>query len=256
MPALAPLPPADSISLRAIRWKHPRRTYPTVIELGLSRLTAAIDKPNSAQWKALFGGAPVPGKERERRKRSDGATNVVSVMATMIASADLVRGLVATPAADGWDRKTWYDVDALAFGPLVPGERGLRRTERAAAELEAQGFIRSIPWRVITSEGVRAVPGLKFITDKLWKALGLWDAVRSERRRRRQRQADTKKAELDAAIGASVKRHPRAPQEAAPRAAPHSITVPARPPPSQAGPKAVGELAAAEIAKLKKILGE
>jgi hypothetical protein len=249
--------PVPIHSLRAIRWKHPKRTYPNVIELGLHRMAASLDKPRSAQWQALFGSAPVPGKDRERRKRSDGATNVVSVLSTMIASADLVRGLVATPAAEGWDRKTWYDVDVLAFGPLVPGERGLRRTERAAAELEAQGFIRSIAWRVITNEGVRAVPGLKFITDKLWKALGLWDAVRSERRRRRQRQGDAKKAELEAVIGGSVKRLPRTTTQAVPTR-PNAPMMPAfaHPPPSQAGPLSTSEAAAAEIAKLKKILGE
>lgn len=241
--------------LRAIRWSHPRIAYPRVIELGLARISAALDAPGSVQWAALFGAAPVPGKERERRKRCDGAVNVATVLSTLIAAADLMRGLVATPAGEGWQRKTWSDVDVLGFGSPVPGRRSLRRTERAAAELEAQGFIRSSPWRVMTPAGIRGTPGLKFVTDKLWKILGLWSTVQTERRRRKQRSADEKKRALEASIGATIHRldgrpgAAPAPPAAAPK--PHATS-----PPAQAGPKPVSEVAAAALAKIKQQLGD
>lgn len=248
-----PQQPADASTLRSIRWSHPRRSYPAPIELALSRALGALEKPRGEQWRALFQGAPVPGKDRERRKRRDGAVNVISVLCTMLAAGDLVRGLVATPAGDRWERKSWTDIDALAFGPRVPGARSLRRTERAAAELEAQGFIRSVPWRVVTSDGIRSIPGLKFITDKAWKVLGVWSAVVSERRRRKQREADARKAQLDEAIGATVKRMPdrRVPPEPAGK-----TDATAKPPPATAGPKQVGEAAAAALAQLKDLFSK
>lgn len=247
-----PQSPADAPStLRSIRWNHPRVAYPAPIELALSRALGALDKPRGEQWRALFVGAPVPGKVRERRKRRDGAVNVVSVLCTMIAAGDLVRGLVATPAGDRWERKSWTDIDALAFGPLVPGERSLRRTERAAAELEAQGFVRSVPWRVVTSDGVRSIPGLKFVTDKAWKALGVWSAVVSERRRRKQREADARKAQLDEAIGGSVKRMPERGRTSGAGSGAATSRSSSTPPPATAGPVEAGEAAAAAMQKLK-----
>jgi hypothetical protein len=252
-------------SLRAIRWKHPRRNYPTVIEMALAKIAAAPDKPRSAQWLALFGDAPITRKDadgqavgRRRRKRIDGAINVASVLSTLIAAADIARGLVATPAGDKWQRKSWSDIDALAFGPLVVDQRSKRRTERAAAELESQGFIRSIPWRVITAEGVRGVPGLKFITDKLWKALGLWGAVQSERRRRKQKEGDAKKAQIEAAIGGAMKNRTveRRTRTSSQQERHQERVRPIERPPSQAGPRLAGEIAAASIAALKKILDD
>lgn len=249
-----PQPPAKApSSLRAIRWKHPRRTYPAPIELALSRAAGALDRPRGEQWSALFLGAPVPGKDRERRKRRDGATNVVAVLCTMIASADLLRGLVATPAGDRWQRKSWNDVDVLAFGAAVPGERSLRRTERAAAELEAQGLIRSVPWRIVTSEGVRSTPGLKFVTDKAWKILGVWSAVVSERRRRKQRTADARKAQLEEAIGGTVR---RVPDRARPGSTARVPAAGSSTPPATAGPQPAGEAAAAAFQKLKDLFGK
>lgn len=249
-------------SLRSIRWKHPRRNYPIVIEMALAKIAAAPDAPRSAQWLALFSEAPTSRKDaegrpatRERRKRIDGAINVASVLSTLIAASDITRGLVATPAGDKWERKSWSDIDALAFGPLVVDQRSKRRTERAAAELMAQGFVRSIPWRVVTADGVRAVPGLKFVTDKLWKALGLWSAVQSERRRRSQKAGEAKKTQIVAAIGGAVRPRPADNHQTTTR------TQTPRPqererPPSQAGPRLVGEIAAESIAALKKILGD
>lgn len=244
-----------SPSLRAVRWKHPSQVrYPNVIELGVSRAVAALDKPQGPQFRAIFGEAPVPGKDRERRKRIDGATNVVTLICTLLASADISRGLVATPAGDHWKRKTWSDVDTLGFGTPVPGERSIKRTERAAAELEAQGFIRTDPWKVSTDQGFRSLPGLKFVTDKLWKALGLLDAVRSERRRRSQRKGEDRLKALG--VGSSKPRPPveRKMPPALPGVRP--VAPLPSPPATRAGPTTAGDAAAAAIAELKKHFGD
>jgi|GEM_PF-4617486 len=251
--AIANLSP--SLSLRALRWKHPSQVrYPNVIELGLSRAVAALDKPQGPQFRAIFGEAPVPGKDRERRKRIDGATNVVTLICTLIASADISRGLVATPAGDHWKRKTWSDVDTLGFGAPVPGERSIKRTERAAAELEAQGFIRTDPWKVPTEQGFRSLPGLKFVTDKLWKALGLLDAVRSERRRRSQRKGEERLKALGVDVG---KTRPPAEKKIPPALPVDRPSVPLpSPPATRAGPTTASDAAAAAFAALKKHFGK
>lgn len=190
---------ADSrTSLRSLAWKHPpKRRYPLAIETAVARVSAATSAPHSARYLELFGDAPVPGKERERAKRSDGAMNVGTLLQTMIASADIPSGYVATPIGDRrWKRKTYYDLDGLAFGEQVPDERSFRRTERAAAQLVAMKLIRSVPWRVHTAAGIRSTAGAKFITDKCWRMLGVLHLVREERRRRERQKGQERVAQL------------------------------------------------------------
>lgn len=184
--------------LRAIRWTHPpKRRYPLATETAIARIEDATAAPHCARYRELFRDAPVPGKERERAKRSDGATNCGTLLQTMIAAADVASGYVATPIGERqWERKTYYDLDGLAYGPQVQDERSFRRTERAAAQLVALGLVRSVPWRVHTTAGVRSVAGAKFITDKCWKTLGVLHIVRAERRRRERERGEAKAAEV------------------------------------------------------------
>ncbi len=193
--ALARKPPSP---LRAIRWKHPARVrYPLATETAIARLTDASENPHGERYSALFAEAPVPGKERERAKRCDGATNVMTLLQTMIAAADIASGYVATPIGERrWERKTYYDLDGLAYGPQVQDERSFRRTERAAAQLVGLRLVRSVPWRVVTKEGVRSIPGAKFITDRCWQMLGVMHLVKAERMRRDRLKGEAKAAEL------------------------------------------------------------
>lgn len=203
-------PSARPESLRAIPWSHPPRLkWPVATELALSRIQSAQHTPHSSLYREVFRGAPVPGKDRERAKRSDGGTNCLSLLAAIVGSADIASGYVAMPIGERrWQRKTYYDLDGLAFGEQVPDERSFRRTERAAAQLIALGLVRCVAWRVRDRDGsIRSIAGAKFVTEKCWKLLGAWAAVRAERRRRAQEKGQAKAAEI-AKLVTPVKRQP------------------------------------------------
>lgn len=212
-------------SLRAIPWSHPpRRKWPVATELALSRIQGAQHTPHSSLYREVFHGAPVPGKDRERAKRSDGGTNCLSLLAAIVGSADIASGYVAIPIGERrWQRKTYYDLDGLAFGPQVPDERSFRRTERAAAQLSALGLVRCVAWHVRDRDGsIRSIPGAKFVTEKCWKLLGAWAAVRAERRRRTQEKGQAKAAELAKLVTPGARR----PSEPAADDIPWSPTAP------------------------------
>lgn len=260
--ALARKPPSP---LRAIRWKHPAKVrYPLATETAIARLTDASENPHGERYSALFAEAPVPGKERERAKRCDGATNVMTLLQTMIAAADIASGYVATPIGERrWERKTYYDIDGLAYGPQVKDERSFRRTERAAAQLVGLRLVRSVPWRVTTKEGIRSIPGAKFITDRCWQMLGVMHLVKAERMRRDRLKGEAKAAEIVQLAKASERRRstqprriepamPPAPSPAATAAAAALQEAQANKPPDRGkeGPRTAADLAIAAIEAL------
>lgn len=237
----SPANPDQALSLRAIPWSHPPRLkWPVATELALSRIQSAQHSPHSSLYREVFRGAPVPGKDRERAKRSDGGTNCLSLLAAIVGSADIASGYVAIPIGERrWQRKTYYDLDGLAFGPQVPDERSFRRTERAAAQLSALGLVRCVAWHVRDRRdgSIRSIPGAKFVTEKCWKLLGAWAAVRAERRRRTQEKGQAKAAELAKLVAPGARRPsepptddiPWSPEADAARAA-AARTMPAKPP--------------------------
>ncbi len=197
--------PIDPSSLHTIRWtRRADVRWPYAIELALSACQDAMDAPAGALYNGLFAGAPLADAEqaRQRRKRSDGGINALSLLSAMIASADLTTGYVARPAGSGWERKTYYELDGLAYGEQVPGARSFRRTERAAQQLVALGLIRSVRLKAKTPAGVIDVPGAKWVTERAWRLLGAWSAVRRERRRRKAAEAEARAAQLLTSIGA------------------------------------------------------
>ncbi|WLT40254.1 hypothetical protein NON20_24000 (plasmid) [Synechocystis sp. B12] len=211
-------------ALRALDWRRPERArYPRLIEQAIARLQAVAADPHGAAYQALFADAPVwSGGSRERAKRCDGARNVVSLLCTLIACADLRGGFVAVPRGDGearrWERKSWTDLDGFAYGQLVDGARSLRRTERAARELIAQGYVRSQEWRVHHRGGeIRSVAGIKIVQDKLWRALGLYAQLRQWRRQESRDRVAARVQELE-----NVARRDRA-RERSGRSGPVSI---------------------------------
>lgn len=262
--ALSRKPPSP---LRAIRWKHPARVrYPLVTETAIARLTDASANPHGERYSALFAEAPVPGKDRERAKRCDGATNVMTLLQTMIAAADIASGYVATPIGERrWERKTYYDLDGLAYGPQVPDERSFRRTERAAAQLVSLRLVRSVPWRVMTRDGaIRSIPGAKFITDRCWQMLGVMHLVKAERMRRDRLKGEAKAAELAENLKAADRRRETqrrreaqqrrqkapGPGEAAAAAALHDALAAKPPDRGKDGPSTAADLAIAAIEAL------
>ena len=173
--------------LRAIHWKHPPKTrWPEAIERAIARIDHAAGNPHGLEYAAIFDAAPVAGRKRRcRRKRSDGGINTCSMLSAAIGNADLGNGLVALPVGGKWDRQTWQDLGRKAFGKTVEGAVSKRRFERCARELVALGFITIQQWRVRREDGgIRSEAGVKHITDKCWKALGVYGLVKRERMKR------------------------------------------------------------------------
>ncbi len=246
---------------RTLDWRRPSGvSFPRLIEQGLARLKDARERPSSPIAKAMASAVPVfrpDGQARQRRLRSDGVANLVALLCASMATADLKGGLIATPVADGggWDRKTWAELDFRAFGPEVPDERSLRRTERHARSALAAGWLRIVPWKMVAEDGQwRSLPGLKFVTDKLWRLLGLYDQVKAARRERdRQKGRDrlAQVAGLDTARAPGRRQH-RAPQEAAGATPARAASPPGQAPPERQ--RAAPETAAEHIERIKKML--
>lgn len=184
----------------AISWTRPIgfRMVP-VINRAIDRLSVIEHSPGSAVYNNFFAEAPVfrPDKApRRRRKRSDGATNLITQTKTLVFYTDIVSNFVAKPIIDEhggrtWERKTLAELNVLAFGVPIQDEVSLRRTERAVRDLCEMGYMNAAEWRKLTANGYRSEPGLKWLTDKFWRSLGLEKAVKDERGRRK----DAKQAE-------------------------------------------------------------
>lgn len=253
--------PDQARALHALRWERPEGlAWIPCIERALARLEAAQDDPHGHLYQALLYGTSAGGKARQREKRSDGGANAIALLCAMLVSADVSSGLVARPVGGLWERKRWDDLDRYAFGELVPGARSSKRTQRAAEALAEAGLIRCVRWKRATIAGYREAPGLKFVTEKLYKLLGVWSAVRAERRRRK---AEAAKAVVDNLVGNISKSNSRAmrrdPRPTGPMPIPPAAT-PARAgasdkqgqaPPGRDGPTSAGE----HIARIKQLLG-
>lgn len=178
----------------AISWKRPvgYRMVP-IINRAVDRLTLIELQPRSALYNAFFLESPVyraDKKARRRRKRSDGATNVITQVKTIVWYTDIVSNFVAKPIVDEfgrrtWERKTMMELNALAFGTPIEDEVSLKRTERAVRDLCAMGYMDKAEWKKLTANGYRSESGLKWLTDKFWRVLGLLNAVKDERGKRK-----------------------------------------------------------------------
>jgi hypothetical protein len=144
-------------------------------------------------------------------------------------------------------------LDWRAYGPEVPDERSARRTERHARTAIEAGWIRVMPWRTVNREGEwRSLPGLKFVTDKLWRLLGLYDQLKAARKYRDRQRAQDRVRQLTGQVAVPS----QAPLPSRPTTIARTSThAEVRPPPRQVGSQAVSEVGLAEIAKIKKLLG-
>jgi len=245
---------------RAIAWRRPRGvSFPRLIELAISRLQQAASQPHSALARALASAVPVhraDGQARRRRLRRDGAANLVTLLSAMLANADLQRGLVAAPVADGgrWERRTWADLDWRAYGPEVPDERSTRRTERHARTAIEAGWIQVVQWRKRNQEGEwRSMPGLKLVSDKLWRLLGLYEQLKTSRKQRDRQRGQDRVRQFTGQVAPAGQARTSARSRPVPAVPAPARTQP-RPPPD-GGPRAPDEVAQAYLAKIAKMLG-
>ncbi len=184
--------------LHTITWQRRADVrWGAIVECAIHRLSEAAANPHGQRYAELLYGTRVGGrhgKDRTREKRSDGGINAITMMTVCVASCDLMTGFVARPVGGQWERKTYYELDGLAYGDQVAGARSFRRTLRAAEVLTETGLLRTNRMKYASPAGIRDAPGCKFVTEKLWRILGLWAAIKRERRRRR---AEADKAKID-----------------------------------------------------------
>jgi hypothetical protein len=167
---------------RCLQWKRPKGlAFPQIIETAIYRLNEAFDKRKGALYKELTEEMPVfngaVNSPRIRALRSDGAANFCALLTTLIASASLQTGYIARPVGGRWERKTWADLDGLAYGPRTQGERSFRRTERHARALVDLGLITVRELRIKRGDTYESLAAVKRTSLKLWRLLGLEKAV-------------------------------------------------------------------------------
>ena len=245
--------PLAGSPLRALKWKRPARVrFPTLIEQGIARSCADVPNRHSNLGR-LLSGAPVyrpDGAERRRSLRSEGATNIATLMSAVLANTDIGSGQVLVPRADSrWQRRSWADIDFRAYGEEVPDERSLRRTERHVRELKDLGLIEVCEWRKVGRDGaVRSIVAIKRFTELFWRLLALEKALARERRERdraRKKAALSKKLERENADPTDTRGSVRPTKGAEVVPLPRS----GAPPPRTNAPTATGMAALAEMLK-------
>lgn len=184
--ALATSPrPAAGSPYHAITFALPGGAkVPTVIAHALDVIERA--KRGRGALGALLKGTPLlRGGQRQRGVRSDLMTNMCSVLAAVVAKADLQTNIAVaespTPLPNGvrWLAPLAFSqVTKVAFGAVIPGEISQARTERAAKRLAALGLIEVTQQSTRLDSGdILNLPAVKALTDHFWKVVRLFDKV-------------------------------------------------------------------------------
>lgn len=173
-------------SLRALPFRRPDGpARPRPFELAVSRiedgLHAIADETANALWD-LLRATPVYSDgqacDRQRRMRSDGARNLATLISTLVMQSD-PRGFLGSLGEHGWRRLQVRLFDHRAFGDQVEGERSLRRTERWFRVLTDAGLLETRQITVIRDGEYRSPPAVRHLTEKFWRLLGVWNALRA-----------------------------------------------------------------------------
>jgi hypothetical protein len=164
---------------------------PTVIGYALDAIERA--KRGRGALGALLRAAPLlRGGERQRGVRRDLLTNMCSVLAAIVAKADLQTNIAVmqapTPMPNGsrWLAPLAFSqVTKTAFGTVIPGEVSQVRTQRAAKRLAALGLIEVTQQSTRLDNGdIVNLPAVKALTDQFWKIVRLFDQVVKVRKAR------------------------------------------------------------------------
>lgn len=253
-------------ALRSVAWRRPKGVrWVQALEAAFKRIDAAAARGAGALFDALCNETPLfhAGDQasiaRARKMRSDGARNFMSLVQTLLASADLSSGFVGRPVAGGWERPSWSLLDKFAFGEQVERERSFRRTQRWARILAAAGLVTVREIKIPRREGVRSAVAIKSLTAKLYAVLGLTGAQAQARRERDRRKKEAQRAQIEQVVGRADRLQKPAPAlrrtPVAAGAMPRGGAPPATAgPPAVAGPQPAGTAASA-IAALKAKLG-
>jgi len=244
--------PLKNSPYRRVRWARPSGLNPPrLINLAIARLTEAFERRAGPVWDAFATNVPVFAKDsRQRRLRSDGAANLLSVLSVLLATSDLHTGFVGSPRRGGgrWDRHSWEKIDHYAFGSRVAGERSMRRLERHARSLKTMQLIDIRELRTVADSEYRSHVAIKRVLPKLWDLLGLRAALRATRRQIERDRTPAAVTELVTQGGAKPPRH-----QPVNRPAQQDREQRERPP-STAGPTPASDVAQQAIADIMKKL--
>ena len=194
-------------SLRALPFRRPDGpARPRPFELAVSRIEEGLRAISASTANALWDvlrASPVyvdgQARDRQRRMRSDGARNLATLISTLVMQSD-PRGFLGSLGEAGWRRLQVRLFDYRAFGDQVPGERSMRRTERWLRVLAEAGFLETRQITVVRDGEYRSPPAVRHLTEKFWRLIGAWNALRALVRER-ERTEGKARAERLATIG-------------------------------------------------------
>ena len=221
------------------------RSFPVFIERAVNAVRVQLlEQRRGELYDALAG----VHKERKRSLRSDFLTNIATQLTTLFFGMEADSLFVRAPRAGGSpERYSWALYDFRAFGPTVAMERSIKRTFRGSHKLQSAGLLEVRELAEVKGKDYRSLVAHKKITIELIRMLGLLGAWKHLRRQRQQEHAaalQRRAEQLVGGVGRAYKPTPSPPGAAA------ITALPERPrsttgPPSQAGLKALAEIAAA-----------
>ena len=221
------------------------RSFPVFIERAVNAVRVQLlEQRRGELYDALAG----VHKERKRSLRSDFLTNIATQLTTLFFGMEADSLFVRAPRAGGSpERYSWALYDFRAFGPTVAMERSIKRTFRGSHKLQSAGLLEVRELAEVKGKDYRSLVAHKKITIELIRMLGLLGAWKHLRRQRQQEHAaalQRRAEQLVGGVGRVYKPTPSPPGAAA------ITALPERPrsttgPPSQAGLKALAEIAAA-----------
>ncbi len=220
--------------LRAQAWTRPDAIthWPQAIEQAIFKAQQQCNHRCGGLYD-LLNGSKVLGPDahaRTRRIRSDGLTNLVSMLIACLTSTDLASGVMAAPAQDSGP--CMRQLDARAYG-AADGAQSLRRAERHARTLTHLGLLETIEQRHKLPKCFRSTPAVRsFDLDRMFGLLGLLSVFRIARSKiMSQPQRELIARIRQARRGRDRRRHFAAQASAAASAAPVPTPPPPDPPP-------------------------
>lgn len=232
-----------------------RKGWIQTIEDVWLRVESAIKNRRHHFHRELAGArSSTAGHEIQRAIRTDGLTNLHSVVCVLVSHAEVGQWLIADRRKNH-QRPSVEKLDERAFGPLVEKERSPKRTWRALRLLRAAGYLRVDRLVQEGQDGqLREQIAVRHLTRKFFDFLGLGhlvsaaarDADREPGRRRETLLSPLRETRSPTNAIAFVSKQLVANVEALATTDP-----PPRPPPA----KPISEAAAAAIAQINSELG-
>ena len=169
--------------------KSGKPTWKREIETVTGRLDSALHNRKHELYRAI-----AETRDTDRNIRSDGLTNMNSVLHVLVRHAIAGAWMIGEPEAQAagitiYSRWSVEDLDQRAFGAEVPMHRSVKRTWRALAAFRAAGILLSFPQareEVMLEDGsvrLHTPVAFRFLTVEFFAMLGLSYLVKAGAKR-------------------------------------------------------------------------